>query len=437
MLNRIAHLSVLLLLAGCKAKSPTATPVDGATVGDPAEQPATVDDFADVGPRTDKFTAPPSCGGQPLRVTFYDAGQALAALVTLPDGTHILVDSGENPRRPGCGAACKAWHERVVQGVTADVEDGKIELVWITHQHSDHHGGLRGIGEQLELLAYADNGQQPAKNGVVAARKAARDDGATLVEIGPGKTDIPLSATDDVTVSAVVPNEWPTNCEKHPNDCSIGLLVDYCDSEILFTGDAEAKAEAAWDVGDIDLLQVGHHGSDTSTSEPFVQKVKPNYAVISTTKRGEATNRTYCHPRKSTIDRLVQATGSSGGSTVPAFDAAVSCRKGGDDNWPDVPTGDRVWVTGRDGTVVLETTGDGSFSRVEAGTRYMSDAEIREMMVRGSVASHPGKCACPDDTMSNGRRCGGRSAYSRGGGDAPICYPSEVSDEDVVEYRRR
>lgn len=118
-----------------------------------------------------------------------------------------------------------------MEGLVADVDDGKIELVWITHQHSDHHGGLPGIGEQLELLVYADNGQQPSKAGVKAARKAAEDDGATLVEIGPGKTDIPLSTTGDVAVSAVVPSEWPANCELHPNDCSIGLLVDYCDSE--------------------------------------------------------------------------------------------------------------------------------------------------------------------------------------------------------------
>jgi hypothetical protein len=46
-------------------------------------------------------------------------------------------------------------------------------------------------------------------------------------------------------------------------------------------------------------------------------------------------------------------------------------------------------------------------------------------------------CACPDDRMRNGRRCGSRSAYSRPGGAAPLCFPSDVSAEMIAEYRRR
>ncbi|RZN31240.1 hypothetical protein CWO90_17510 [Bradyrhizobium sp. Leo121] len=46
-------------------------------------------------------------------------------------------------------------------------------------------------------------------------------------------------------------------------------------------------------------------------------------------------------------------------------------------------------------------------------------------------------CACPDDTMRNGRSCGGRSAYSRPGGAAPLCYPSDVTAEMIEAYRRR
>jgi hypothetical protein len=46
-------------------------------------------------------------------------------------------------------------------------------------------------------------------------------------------------------------------------------------------------------------------------------------------------------------------------------------------------------------------------------------------------------CACPDDTMRNGRACGGRSAYSRPGGAAPLCYPSDVTAVMIESYRQR
>jgi len=46
-------------------------------------------------------------------------------------------------------------------------------------------------------------------------------------------------------------------------------------------------------------------------------------------------------------------------------------------------------------------------------------------------------CACPDDAMRNGRACGGRSAYSRPGGAAPLCYPSDVTTAMIDSYRQR
>jgi hypothetical protein len=67
-----------------------------------------------------------------------------------------------------------------------------------------------------------------------------------------------------------------------------------------------------------------------------------------------------------------------------------------------------------------------------------SDAEVRAEIVKESVAAykatgHP--CACPDDTARNGSRCGGRSAYSRPGGAAPLCYLSDVTDGQVLDWR--
>ena len=75
-------------------------------------------------------------------------------------------------------------------------------------------------------------------------------------------------------------------------------------------------------------------------------------------------------------------------------------------------------------------------SRVAAGgDERVSDAEIRRRIVEESIASYDGPCACPYQRARNGSRCGRRSAYDREGGEAPLCFPSDVSDDMVRAYR--
>ncbi len=68
-------------------------------------------------------------------------------------------------------------------------------------------------------------------------------------------------------------------------------------------------------------------------------------------------------------------------------------------------------------------------------TAPLSDKEIRGILIQQSIASYPGRCPCPYNTMKNGRSCGKRSAYSKPGGYSPLCYPADVSDEMVERYR--
>lgn len=65
-----------------------------------------------------------------------------------------------------------------------------------------------------------------------------------------------------------------------------------------------------------------------------------------------------------------------------------------------------------------------------------SDAQIRQQIVRQSIASYPGRCPCPYSVMRNGYSCGGRSAYSRPGGYAPLCYPRDVGAAEIAAWRR-
>lgn len=66
-----------------------------------------------------------------------------------------------------------------------------------------------------------------------------------------------------------------------------------------------------------------------------------------------------------------------------------------------------------------------------------ADAEIKQLLIEESRARYPGNCPCPYNVDRAGSRCGKRSAYSRPGGASPLCYPSDISDEMVEEYRKR
>jgi hypothetical protein len=67
----------------------------------------------------------------------------------------------------------------------------------------------------------------------------------------------------------------------------------------------------------------------------------------------------------------------------------------------------------------------------------LSDAQIKQLLIDESIAAYSGNCPCPYNTDRRGRACGRRSAYSREGGEAPLCYPKDVSTEMVKAYREQ
>ena len=73
---------------------------------------------------------------------------------------------------------------------------------------------------------------------------------------------------------------------------------------------------------------------------------------------------------------------------------------------------------------------------VEAKQSSQSVEAIKQKIIKESIESYSGNCPCPYNTASNGSRCGKRSAYNRAGGYAPLCYPEDVSDRMVREYKR-
>jgi hypothetical protein len=87
--------------------------------------------------------------------------------------------------------------------------------------------------------------------------------------------------------------------------------------------------------------------------------------------------------------------------------------------------------------VVLATTLILLSSLAISQTAALTDAQLRQRIIQQSLSSYSGNCPCPFNVDRAGRRCGGRSAWSRAGGAQPVCYPDEISDEQVRQYRAR
>ncbi|QTF08833.1 hypothetical protein HC231_13640 [Brenneria izadpanahii] len=67
----------------------------------------------------------------------------------------------------------------------------------------------------------------------------------------------------------------------------------------------------------------------------------------------------------------------------------------------------------------------------------ISDEQVKELIIQESISSYPGRCPCPYNVARNGSQCGKRSAWSRAGGYAPICYKNEISAKMIAEWRQR
>lgn len=311
---------------------------------------------------------PASCGGPPLTVTFYDVGQGLGALVTLPDGRRILVDTGVLPSWPAC-APCRTWSRRFLDALAADVPDHTLDTIWITHQHADHNGNADTIMNAYTVKRFVDNGSDGHTPGqhkrATRLRELAAERGIEHWVAAPERPQSPWPPNDDVTITPVVPSAWPVPCSQHDgvNNCSIGLRVDYCQSSVLFTGDAEQLEEEVLPVSPVTLLQVGHHGSRTSSSTPFLDRTRPQLAVISAAPKDEGTNRGYCHPSADTVARLNRALAPQRSATMWAFGGA-RCKDPQPNDWAEVPVSDGLFATARDGHLRFVTDGSGTFDRV-------------------------------------------------------------------------
>lgn len=175
----------------------------------------------------------------------------------------------------------------------------KINILVGTHAHEDHMGGMSEIirNFEIETLYTPDH----TKDTITTKWYMDFLDAVAEKEVN---WEYPKLAQKFYLGSAMIQvvSEGVKE-DTNLNNQSIGLRVSFGDTDIVLTGDAEEKAERQMLSSGLDLeaeiYKVAHHGSDTSTSEDFLEEINPQYAIISVGK-----DNSYGHPTESVIQRL-------------------------------------------------------------------------------------------------------------------------------------
>jgi competence protein ComEC len=242
-----------------------------------------------------------------LEVTALDVGQGDSLLIVGPDGKTMLIDAGGPVGRAGrmltesgAGAGFDVGEE-VVSPYLWSRQVRRLDVVALTHAHSDHMGGMPAVLRNFrpkELWVGID----PGSAGYIALLAEARTLGIRVRHLHAGEG----VAWGEVKVKALSPDAAYRNAGAAKNDDSLVMRLDFGAASALLEGDAERMSErtmlAHGEVAPVTLLKVAHHGSITSSAADFLAAARPKEAVISV-----GAGNPFGHPRMEIIRRFADA----------------------------------------------------------------------------------------------------------------------------------
>jgi competence protein ComEC len=267
-----------------------------------------------------------SPGDGKLHIDFLDVGQGDAAMVTMPDGSSLLIDAGGRPnfrnqfvndegqtferdtRTVGEAVVSEyLWH----RGLDA------VDYLLATHADADHISGLNNIALNFRVRA-ALVGRTPVADAEYSGFVDTMDARAVpVIVVRAGD----LLRVGNVTAEVLWPPFNSNQKAGSRNNDSVVLRLQFGERAILLTGDIEAETESALVLRrqnlTADVVKVAHHGSKSSSTESFVRATRARWAIISVVQTS-----IFGHPHPEVVERWktsgaeVLTTGNSGTITV-------------------------------------------------------------------------------------------------------------------------
>lgn len=217
--------------------------------------------------------SPPRQAEARLRIVQLEVGQGDAAVITTPEGRHVLIDAGRR------SADVADWLSRM--GIDT------LALAIASHAHADHIGGMAAVLARVVLEAYMDN-SLPYLNTATYRRTMA------AVEAEPGIRYFEATRRTvavGTTTFRVLP---PARVDDSQNNNSVGVIVGHGDFRALFTGDSERRQLAHWLATDtiprVHVLKAAHHGADNGFSVEWARATSPALVLV------PVGNNSYGHP---------------------------------------------------------------------------------------------------------------------------------------------
>lgn len=222
-----------------------------------------------------------------LQVHYLDVGQGDSALIETPSGVQVLIDGG-----PDATVLRKLGEEM-------NFFDRSIDVLIGTHPDKDHIGGLIDVLKRYRITTILTTENKGDTASAQMYNKLKTAEGAEVLNVRRGQV-ITLEAS--TTLQILFPDSDSTNMET--NTSSIVFQLVYGSSTFMFTGDSPKSIEEYLVLVEgehlkSDVLKAGHHGSRTSTSELYLDEVRPQFAIISAGKENS-----YEHPHVEVTDLL-------------------------------------------------------------------------------------------------------------------------------------